>query len=403
MRGFYNSQLEAKGDITEEFIQFCLRQIAPSILSRTGMDLARIWQELAKSKYAFQPEKDSKVLVARRCISFNNPTFSSTLYTTQITSNTIICLNDHFLCSSDTSKLSFWDISTGNYVEYDIPNVKFITPIKTGGFIFATYDGSVISTIRDFNKFSPVLSAKFAIGELKASRGLHTTFAMVDVTRKVLIYCTPDSIQYTVFDNEIVDFDIFNQKVFVATNSPETQKGKITLFDCVTPVHDWESDLPIKKIKWLPEIKNLGIITTKTFAVVDPRVTCISIVYDDIIFDFSYSPINRYLCLFKKESVEIIDDKTGFSKATYSLRSSKSVEYKAEWLKNDDLLSIFTSNGSYILLSPEIMSPVLENIAIEPCQPLSLQTSYSVAMLITEDKAIFISTDPSRLFVPQSL
>ena len=406
MRGFYHNQMEAKGDITEEFQQYCLRQIARSLQGRTGMDLARMWIEISGSKHKLPTDsKNKNIIVARNSTLYPNPTFSSNIYLTFLSGQSEICLNDHFICAASPQSLTIIDIYTGEAAQYQISNIKFIQPIVTGGFVIASHDGHVVTTIKQFNKFSKVFSVDTPVSSLKASSGLQTTFAIVDSTRKYLIFGTETQLKFISFDESIVDFDVINKKVYVATNPVGTMKGKVILLDDATKVAEWDCDSRIKTIKWSPEMKLLGVIAEQMFAWIDPRCTLQAQRFSlgDNILDFSFSPVHRFFVLFRTDSIEFYDENSGLLNLSFLIKPEGGVTYLHSWMKNDDILSIFTGNGSYIVLSPELRNPLLENISIIQEKPIFIQTSLDTVLLRSETKATIISTNPKLLFIPSSI
>ena len=404
MRGFYHNQMDAKGDITEEFQQYCLRQIARSIPGRTGMDLARMWIEISQNKHQL-PIDSKKILVARNTCLYANPSFSSTIYECFLTQQSEICLNDHFLCTSSPGFFTIIDIHTGESVQYQANNIKFIQPIRTGGFVIASSDGQIITTVKNTNKFSKVFCVNVPIHSLKASSGIQTTFAFIDSTKKHLFYGTEKEMKYITLSDEIVDYDIINKKIYVAVNPEGILNGRVILYEETTKVTEWECASKIKLIRWSPEMKLLGVVTDQMFAWIDPRCTLQAqrFLLGDNILDFSFSPVSRFFAIFRTDCVEFYDENSGLLNLALLIKSEGDVKYLHSWMKNDDLLCLYTGSGSFILLSPEIRFPVLENISIIQEQPIFIQTSIDTVLLRSKTKATIISSNPKYLFIPSSI
>ena len=193
MAALYSNQLEAKGSITDEFKQYCLRRLAIFLKGRTGIDMARLWTDMVNNK--FEIENPKEVLVAVNCSEMTTPPALNTMTYSMTFSDFVgqrdLIMSKNYLrrINQEKSTLTVCNVENGDFKKFRIPYISKIAPIKTGGFVLVTSD-NWISTLRGVNKFSNQLKLPESAQSLYTSKGLQPTFAILGSSGQIIHFGT---------------------------------------------------------------------------------------------------------------------------------------------------------------------------------------------------------------------
>lgn len=392
----YNKQIQSNGDITPEFRNYVLRQVARTTPGRNAFDIARIYSDYAKQLMDDPPN----AIIARRYSPDTIegiPNYKMKEYFINANRETKGYLNDDqlFLCNSQN--FGVFDIKTGNYAMYEEKDIEFIQPIKTGGFLFAKRSGTIYCA-KEIRKISPPIETTLQISKFVASGGAQLTFAASDVSSSVLSYGSLNGVKNIIVGN-ISLFDVYNHNVYVVTDGSEVSvkhylDGRLA--------REWRAQETISCIKYVPQQKFVGLISTSGFSGNDERMKDSQFYIEQKeAFDFSFNESGQLLCLSTTKGLTVYDQR--MIRPIMVAEFGMPMAFQAKWMRNADNIAVISQIGRFSVLNPMLTSPVMESYICGVSETVSIDTSYNTVLLKQENGYRIMTSEREQLFVPTDL
>jgi len=392
MKGIYGEQLRNMGEITPEFRQFAIRQVARGTLGRTAMDICRIWNEYAKNK-ATSPKK---ALVAYR-YSESEPQLNVTQYSVSLTPTSCYDISHDKMLVSNSNGLLMINTKTGEVKKDPLTDTSFIVRSSINSFYAATKSG-VVNEVSDDCYVSDGVDIGMEIFRIKASEGYTKSFACLNPSKNRIVYGTKHGSYSQMFENPVIDFDLNNSSLFACYNTG-LDTFHLSMLNNMNEVTSWKMNGSVKKISNSRNQRTL-ILTNNGVVMFDHRSGSKSYDLKETgIIDCSM-PLSESIILYQKDDCLDFHDIRMFSQLS-TISNPTNTPYITKWYQSSDVLAYANNIGEFNCIIPILESPIVCTYRIPPINPVSIHTTGSSAFIDLKNNIEVFHCGKDNLFVPR--
>ncbi|KAH0792367.1 hypothetical protein GPJ56_003713 [Histomonas meleagridis] len=395
-----------KGQIPDEFVSFALRKASNCVVSRTGLDEARILKEIISNKFNFK--EDNYALLS---VPLGQEVEHKTKMTKiQVQINQFENCNNRKTAIFDktvaiSSKEDLKIINTEQKIKdvHQIKDIVKICSLPIGDFVCASRGGKVTRVSQQNGRYSNIteLQTDINILDFKMSAGPKQTFAAINYDRSKIAYGNNDVTQYISLSDEsssFGDFQIFNDRLFVCEDESllfyaNGQKvSALGIGDTLVSIQIDRSSL------------NIGCCTESNFYLVDMRC------FNQLGFppthlsnlkSFHPSPIGDIGVLVARGEIAVFDFRQPdsiLSRITFE----SSPKIKGDWIDGTRLFYAST-HDSFMFICPYLSSPILETYSLIPEKVKNVKSNLNLSLVQQQNTLTLFGGYGNKIFFPSKI